>query len=474
MESQKSWKPHQGPQETFLRSDVYEVGFGGAKGPGKTEVLLLDAVQQVNNPRYRAVIFRRTYPRLGEVIDRSFRYFPALGAKFSGRDTQLEIPAWTFPSGAKIGFGHIQNETDKFNWQGKEIHYIGFDQLEEFTENQYLFLIAQNRTSDKDISIYIRSTFNPGGVGHVWVKKRFIDSMPPNTLKYFKRIDDDDIECTKDDPHGLPRIFIPAVLTDNPTLLDNDPDYIRRLEALPEAEKRAFRYGDWDVFAGQFFEMWRNHTHVKEKEIPKNATRFISLDYGYAKPSCALWWAVDYDENLYCYRELYAEGLTYQKLGQLIRERSGEESISYLVADPAIWGDKARHKGSFIGESGAETLQIELKGFTTVIKADNNRLTGWVRLRTLLKPELGQHGQLEPRILFHPSCTNTIRTIPGCVRDERKPEDLNTEGEDHAADSTRYAAMSRPDVPEKRTKIEQFTEDWWEDQEERQRERELD
>lgn len=433
--------------------------FGGTKGPGKTDCILREGLRQINIPTFRAIIFRRTYPRLGEVIDRSFKYFKGMGATFSGKDIQINLPCWTFPSGAKYAFGHCQNEPDKYNYQGKEFHYLGFDQLEEFTESQYLFLMVQNRTSDPNIKCYIRSTANPGGIGHAWVKKRFIECLKPGEVKYFKRVDDEDIEVSKDDPKGISRSFVPASVYDNPSIIQNDPNYLRRLEQLPEVEKQALLYGNWEVFAGQFFKMWRKHYHVQDKYIEPTFKKFISLDYGYGAPSAVIWWQVDYDGNLHAYRELYKEGLTYEALAHAIMEKTYPgETIDYCVADPAIWGDKTHHKDSVNGESGAETMQKEFKNFTSLIKADNDRIVGWGRMRILLEPD--ERGQV--KLTFSQACKDSIRTIPTLIHDGTKIEDLDTDGEDHAADSARYAVMSRPIKTYKEApKPDRKSLDWW-------------
>lgn len=434
--------PHPGPQEFFHQVPAYEALFGGKKGPGKTETILRESVRQIGNKNYRGIIFRRTYPRLGEIIDRSHKYFKLAGlnGKYSDHDIQVKIPAWTFPSGAKIAFGHCHREQDKYDWHGKEFHFIGFDQLEEFTETQYLFILAQNRTSDPAIWCYTRSTANPGGVGHAWVKKRFIDTLkncPSGTIKFFKRVDDEDLECPESDPQSISRAFVEAGVYDNPSLVQNDPNYIRRLEQLPEDDKQALLYGNWDVFKGQFFKMWRKAHHVKELEVFREYEKFISLDYGYGAPSCVLWWMVDYDGNLHAYRELYGEEMTYEKLALLIRELTPhDERINYCVADPAIWNDKSHHKSEIEGESGAETMQRLWAGWTGLIRADNSRITGWGRMRIMLSNP--------PAMSYSPVCKHSIRTIPALIHDEVKVEDLDTDGEDHAADSSRYALMSRP------------------------------
>ena len=433
------WRPHEGPQELFLQSPAYEVFFGGSKGPGKTECLLMEAARQHQKSRYRGAIFRRTFPRLGEIIDRSFKYYPHFGAKYSGRDMQLELPAWTFPSGAKIAFGHVQHERDKYNYQGKEIHYMGFDQLEEFTESQYLFLFGQNRTTDPDIWCYIRSTGNPGGVGHAWVKKRFIEPFQnyPGEIKYFKRVNDEDMEFGADEPDTVSRTFFPATLQDNPSILKNDPGYISRLKQQSEDDQRAFIHGDWDIFKGQFFSMWRNSIHVVNRDIEPSFEKFLSLDYGYGAPSCVLWWMVDYDGRLHAYRELYGEGMNYEKLALIVKEHTpDEEKMNYCVADPAIWNDRSHHK-DIEGESGAETMQRIWSGFTSLMQADNSRVTGWGRMRILMSAN-------PPMMTYSSLCKNSIRTIPALIHDDIKVEDVDTEGEDHSGDSSRYATMSRP------------------------------
>lgn len=437
----KIWKPWTGPQTVFHQNTAYETLFGGTKGPGKTDCLLREGLRQVHKPNYRAIIFRRTYPRLGEIIDRSFKYFKHLGAKYSDKDLQLKLPAWTFPSGAKYAFGHCQNEPDKYNYQGKEFHYLGFDQVEEFTESIYLFLMAQNRTSDAAIKCYIRATANPGGVGHAWVKKRWIDAMPANEVRHFKRVEDEDIEVPKDDRLAISRSFVPASVYDNPSIIQNDPNYVKRLEQLPEADKQALLYGNWEVFKGQFFKMWRKVHHVIDKEINPEWVKFISLDYGYGAPSSVGWWQVDYDGNIHRYREFYKEGYTYQALAEKVKSLTPDtERIAYCVADPAIWGDRTHHKDVKEGESGAETMQNAWGSFTQLIKADNDRIVGWGRLRILFEQNL---------ISCSPACRDSIRTIPTLIHDETKVEDINSEGEDHAADEWRYAVMSRPFTPER-------------------------
>ena len=417
-------------------------------------------MRQAHLPSYRGILFRRTYPQLGEIIDRSFKYFLGLPArpKYSDKDMHLKLPAWTFPSGAKIAFGSVQHEKDKYNYQGKEFQFQGFDQLEQFNETQYLYLIAQNRTSDPNVLCYIRASANPGGIGHGWVKRRFIDSLFDQenprkvNVKSFKRVEDEDCETTLDDPKGRTRSFIFSTLYDNPSLTD---DYLKTLYQLPEQDQRAFIGGDWEIFQGQFFKAWRKSIHVKDEPINPNYRKFLSLDYGFAAPSSVGWWQVDYDGNLHRYRELYKEQFTYDKLALLIKELTpSEEKIDYCIADPAIWGDKSHHREGYEGESGAETMRRIFSDFTNLIPGDNDRLIGWGRLRILF--------ETPNAISCSSRCKDSIRTIPALIHDELRKEDLDTDGEDHAADEWRYAVMSRPVRSDKPIpKDERKSYNWW-------------
>ncbi len=387
----------------------------------------MDATEDINHPLYRGIIFRRTFPRLANVIDRCYQRYPGLGGKY---DSTGHV--WTFPSKAKIKLAHCQAEGDKYIYQGHEYQFMAFDQLEEFTETQYDFLKAQNRTSVPEIQARVRSTTNPGGIGHGWVKRRFISGLDPYVIyKYII------------DGQALTKCFIPATIYDNPTLLKADPKYVARLKSLPLKLRKALLEGNWDVFEGQYFAEWDLLKHTcKPFKIPDTWKRYISLDYGFAKPAAIYWYAIDFRGKVYMYWELYKEQLTYLQLASLIKIISSKQKIEYLVADPAIWGDRAHHKDQEEGVSGAEVLEDGLPDIM-ILKADNSRNTGWIRAR--------QHLMNEQFVVFD-TCKNFIRTVPDLIYDEHKAEDLNDEGEDHAADSWRYFLMSRSEVPVKEKK----------------------
>lgn len=433
----RKWTPHPGPQtEAFRYYHVYEILYGGAKGGGKTDWLLFDFIEPelIRKPNYRGIIFRRTFPRLREIIDRSHQWFSTI-AEYKQQDR-----SWVFASGAKLFFAHCQFEESKYDYQGHEYHYEGFDQLEEFTKSQYEFLKVQARTADSSIPVRIRATANPGNVGHLWVKQRFVDGKEPMVV--YK------------DQLGLTSMFIPAKIYDNPSLMDNDPMYVRRLESLPEQDRKALLDGDWNIFAGQYFKEWRPSTHIIQPiYIPTQWKRFIAGDYGHKKPSSIGWYAVDPEGGLIRYREIYKEGLYYDTLAELMCELSADENISYAVFDPAIFGDKQHHsvnKDSREGQSGAEVMQETISAWFEkhgrkndsflVTRADNRRVEGWRALKQVLRIE--ENGDTGLRIFS--TCTDFITTFPANTHDDKKPEDLNTDGEDHSADEARYAVMSRP------------------------------
>lgn len=242
------WAPQAGPQTEFCRRAEDVALYGGAKGGGKSEALLHEGLRQVHIPGYHALILRRTYPQLQELIDRAKGEFPQYGAKWSEKLHRFE-----FPSGAVYTFGHCQNEADKENYQGHEYHYIAFDQLEQWFKSQYDFISMANRSSNAAIKCYIRSSANPGGVGHRWVRRMFIDGKKPFETYTSSVIMTGVLGRTKKIERTS--CFIPAKVFDNQILLKANPGYLANLYNLPEAEKKAYLDGDWDALSvGSIFD----------------------------------------------------------------------------------------------------------------------------------------------------------------------------------------------------------------------------
>lgn len=446
------WKP-QPKQALFMSRNENECLYGGSAGGGKSDALLAEATRQVHIPTYRGIIFRRTYPQLKKLIDRSYqiytRAFPK--AKYnSGTHT------WVFPSGAKIYLANMNRESDKYNYQGQDYEYIAFDELTQFTEDQYIYMLSRNRPNGPNTRCYMRATANPGGIGHGWVKQRFLTPAPPMTriTEDVSFVDDKGNLITK----TTSRIFIPSNVFDNKELLKNDPTYLARLAMLPEKDRNALLYGDWDSFDGQVFTEWINdskhykdgkYTHVIEPfKVPPHWLIYRGFDFGYAKPFSVGWYAVDTEGKIYRIREYYGctgnanEGLkiTPQEIAKNIKEiEDTDENLKGKniigVADPSIF-DRSR------GESVADMMASH-PYYVTWSKGDNTRIAG--KMQFHYRFAFDNDG--EPMFQVFNTCKHFIRTIPLLIYDEHKVEDIDTEMEDHIYDECRYVLMTNPISP---------------------------
>lgn len=428
-----------------------EALYGGAAGGGKSDCIIAEALRQVEIPHYRGLILRKTYPQLSELIDRSYELYKAAFPRAAYNDTKH---VWTFPSGAKIYFGAMQYGKDRTNYQGKRYDFIAFDELTHFAWDEYSYLFSRNRPNGPGTRCYIRATANPGGVGHGWVKERFITAAKPmTTIREPVKIRwPDGHEETREKR----RIFVPSSVFDNQKLLDNDPDYLTRLAAMPEAERRALLYGDWDQFAGQVFTEWRNDadhygdrvgTHVIDPFlVPESWAIYRGFDFGYSKPFSVGWYAVDRERRMYRIRELYGctgtpdTGVKWEP-ARIAREiRRIENDDPNLkgrrvrgIADPAIW--KAE-----MGESVAEIMEREGVYFD---RGDHARIAGKMQVHHRLA--FDEEGK--PLLYVFSTCRHCIRTLPALVYDETDVEDIDTKQEDHIYDELRYVCMENPVAP---------------------------
>lgn len=447
------WQP-QPRQAAFQARPEYEALYGGAAGGGKSDALLAEALRQVHIPHYRAIILRKTFPQLSELIDRSRELY---GPSHPRAKYNATAHCWTFSSGAKIYFGSLQHTRDRTNYQGKRYDFVAFDELTHFTWEEYSYLMSRNRPGGPGTRVYIRSTTNPGGVGHGWVKERFITPAPPMTpiLDEYEVRTPDGVQTLR-----RSRIFVPATVFDNERLLENDPMYLANLAMLPEAEKQALLYGSWDSFDGQVFTEWKNDpAHYEDRRwthviapfrVPQSWTRYRGFDFGYSRPFSVGWYAVDYDGRVYRIGEYYgtsgapnvgAKMDPVEIAAEIRRIEAEDENLKgcaiYGVADPAIF-DESR------GESIAAMME-KAPNFVYFTKGDNTRLAGKMQLHYRLAFDEGG----SPMFQVFETCKHFIRTLPNLVYDDKRVEDIDTDGEDHAYDECRYVLMERPIAPRK-------------------------
>lgn len=416
------WKPHPGPQTMALRRKEKEILYGGARGGGKTEagIAWLIEPEYINNPKYRALVIRRNAEDLSAWIDRATRFYAPFGAKKRGIPVEFQ-----WPSGAVIKTGHLKDRDAYTKYLGHEYHKILIEELTLIeSEENYLKLKSACRSTDPSLRPQLFMTTNPGGVGHHWVKKRFIDPAPP-----FVPFKGDDGEW---------RIFIKATVEDNPTLCENDPGYLRFLDSLDENLKKAWRDGDWNIFEGRFFSEWNTEHHIVPSDmnlIDPESCLIRGIDYGFAAPFCCLWLAVlpPPRKRIYVYRELYKERLYDYQQAQIVSEMSAGERYVDTLADPACWTSRS--------ETGLSISQVWEENGLYATKAMNNRISGWARVRAAMKMTDDYDGR--PVLQVFDCCENLIRTIPSLSVSDVNIEDLDTRQEDHAADALRYALTSR-------------------------------
>ena len=441
------WRPQEKQREFMSRLED-EALYGGAAGGGKSDCALAEALRQVDIPHYRGLILRKTYPQLSELIDRSHEiYLPSN----PGASYNESKHVWTFPSGAKIYFGSLAHPNDKYNYQGKRYDFIDFDELTQFTFDEYSYLFSRNRPNGKNTRCYIRAQANPGGVGHGWVKERFITPAPPLTTIWEKvKIIFPD---GREEIRKKSRIFVPSTIFDNKILMENDPSYLTRLASLPEKERAALLYGDWNSFSGQVFSEWRDNaegysdgvnTHViRPFRIPHEWRIFRGFDWGYTRPFSVGWYALDKEGKLYRIRELYGcsgtpnEGVRWDasKIAREIKRIEFEDlnlhgKQIHGIADPAIFQKNG-------GESIGEIMERHGVYFD---RGDNSRIAGKQQIHN----RLAFLPDGRPSLYVFSTCRHFIRSFPALVYDSVDVEDVNSSGEDHIYDELRYVCMENP------------------------------
>jgi hypothetical protein len=437
------FKPQPGPQHHFLTCPADIVVYGGARGGGKSFASLGEFWCHADDwgPAAKGLMLRRSREDLKDTIDVARQMYGA-AAEWKDKEKQFR-----FQNGAVFHMAYLENDADAMNYQGWSLTRVYVEELTQYASPTGIFRLFATLRTTSGARCQFRATCNPGGPGHHWVKDWIIDNGPYRPIK--------------DADTNLIRIFIPAKISDNPALLGNDPNYINRLRASGSpALVRAWLDGDWNVIEGAFFPEFDPTRHViPPYQFPLHWTRFRSMDWGSATPFSIGWWVVVQEDLIHHkrrlpknaivrYREWYgasgpnkglrlpADAVAKEVVRRETDGKGFREPIAYGIMDPAAF---AVVSGPSIGETFA-------RQGVYFRRADNSRVStpkrmgGWDQLRWRLKGE--QDG--DPMIFFVDHCRDAIRTIPMMQHDDNRPEDLDTEGEDHAVDDIRYACMSRP------------------------------
>jgi len=460
------------PKQLLLhRTKARQILYGGAAGGGKTAAVRWDAIDFcLNCPGMTAVLFRRTGPQLEQNHIVQIRELPrALG---SYNETQK---TFRFVNGSQLVFKHLEHEHDVDDIQGWEIHWAGVDEAAQCTPYQLGYIKSRLRISTElkekwrlegkgeyaDRLPRIVFCSNPGGVGHLFLKERFVDPAPAGVL-FHDSLSRNPLDAADRGPLS---IFIQAKLADNRFI--DAGEYLQQFADLPEYQQRMLRDGDWNAIAGAYFDCWRTDRHVVEPfEVPSWWVRFRSCDWGHATPFSIGWWAVSDGSEVLTksgrkvsypkdaiirYREWYGghknKGLRLdaREVARRVKELERGEKVSYGVMDPSAW--KAD-----LGPSAAEKMAREGVVFR---RADNQRVMGWQEMYARLQGEGGV-----PMLYVFDSCTSFIRTVPVQVASEKDPNDIDKGPEDHVADETRYGCMSRPFRHGKPTKKRAIDDPW--------------
>lgn len=433
-------------QKLFFEAVARYIAYGGARAGGKSWAMRVKFVLLcLFYPGIQCLLLRRTLPELTENHVNPLLILLKGIARYNKQEK-----VFAFPNGSRLKLGYCANEQDVLQYQGQAYDVIGMEEATMFTEFQFNCLRESNRSSGLcrvPFSPRMYLTMNPGGVGHHWVKRLFID----RAYKGKERPED--------------YVFIPAKVYDNKAFMERDPDYVAQLESLPEKRRRMMLHGDWTSVEGAFFEEFVNDPdHYKDRlfthviapfEPPKDWKIYRSFDFGYHRPFSTGYWAVDPDGVIYRIHEWYGctqtdnEGLKLQPHELFRKMAEMEKTHPWLkgkkitgIADPSIW-DQSR------GESVAETAARYGIYFTP---GDNKRVPGWMMCHYYMAfDEFGQS-----MMYVFSNCKAFIRTIPALQYDETKVEDLDTDAEDHVADEFRYFVMSRPIKPRKTVKPDDY------------------
>lgn len=394
-------------QHLFWLSPEKFICYGGAKGGGKSWAIRTKQIlRRWKYPNSKGLLLRRTYPQLFRThVMKIKEEWPML--KYNDQKH-----TFTFPNGSYLELGSANTEGDILDYQGAEYDDIGIDQAEEFTEYQYDILRSCLRTTRVDLKTHMYLGANPGGVGHGWVKRNFIEVI--------------------DDPD---KRYIPARVYDNPVLLTADPSYLSELEKLPEGLRRAYLEGDWTIFAGQVFSEFRLENHViTEFPTPlRDTKRIICFDWGYNAPGAALYLAYTKDGHVFAYREIYQNAKTPYEWAMDMKQYT--EKIEYILLPHDCFAKV--HGNESIADIFKRELGIPIRAAGTLVQGARHQRVAITHQYLSIAPD----GR--PWLQIHAGCKNTIRTLPEMIYDKSDPEDVDTTGEDHCYDALSTGLMER-------------------------------
>lgn len=418
-------------QKLFLRTieQTPITFYGGAKGGGKSKAARdIMLYRRFKHSDTHGGLFRRTYKELeGNHIRPIFKEYPELRSFWNDSKKLL-----TLPNGSTLEFCHAENEKDVDLYQGREFEDLAIEEAGQWTEPMFRKLLGSNRSAKQGFKPRCMLTGNPGGIGHTWLKRLFIE----------RRFNE--LERPQD------YAFIQALVDDNQALIDNDPDYVHRLNSEPnEALRRAYRFGDWDIFAGQYFGEIRREVHlIRPFEIPHHWNKFGAYDFGFNHPAAFGWFATDTDGNVYLYREFIKAGLRIDQFSREINRFEDTKDLAPIVAGWDCWTKKG-----VLNESTPPTIAEEFMRHDIILKkAVIDRVQGASQLRKYLAHQNLSSGRDKPKFFIFNTCPISFDCLTRMQHDPDHVEDVlkvdATEGDpqsgDDAYDMVRYGLMSRP------------------------------
>ena len=409
-------------QKAFMDSEADETLFGGAAGGGKSEGQLRDAlIYALKYPGSKQLILRRTFPELEKsLIRRHLQIYPRELYTYNSSSHTGK-----FINGSIIDFSYCDNEKDVYKYQSAEYDVIRFDELTHFTEEMYVYLLSRIRGANSFPKM-AKSSTNPGGIGHTWVKERFIDIGEPNVIHTIGK---------------TTRVFIPSKVQDNRFLLEADADYLNRLENLSEKDKKILLYGDWDIFEGQYFNEFNRDIHVIEPfVIPDHWKRYMALDYGLDMFAC-LWIARDTKGNAYVYKEVHEPNKIISEAARLLKEINNDEKYECIYAPRDLWNRRQ--------ETGKSVADIFYENGIDLTKTSVDRVDGWMATKEWLKvittrdEQTGETKQDSSLKIFR-NVKHLIQYLPQVQIDEKNPNDVATEPHylTHICDALRYFCVN--------------------------------